>query len=542
MITIGKDPISEEYPQGVDSRYEPAFEELQAEIDKLGSPTASGGIDWQRVSRLAEQILSEESKDLLVCSYFAVSRIYIDGLSGLETGLAVYRDLLQTYWDTMFPKKKRMRGRAAAAEWWVEKSAAALEFLGLQFDSLENQEAVSAECETLKQLCNELFPDPPDFGVLTRAVSALPVTAGAEPAPASVAEEAKVPENVSEETVSSPEPELVQQPAAPVAAPASQPAPAAVPRPSVQQTAAGDSPIGLIQTSNENLKRAALGLLGEDLSNHLGHRSLRTAVWGAIDSLPQATDGKTIIPPPEPHIMTAMQDLSSRGDWLNLATAAGSHFPQYIFWLDLQRYCAIGLENLGQPYARAYETVCAETAHFLQRMPGLTELQFADGFSFADEETRDWCQSLGGGGSMDLGTGAVSVQGDTEEAARLSGVMEQAGELLKSKKLIDAVQLVQEGLLTAHSAKDSMQWRLGLVRILLGGKKADIALSHCEKLAEDLKRYDIECWDPQQALVVYTTTYHCVKAVSSKMLKERGGELLDKIARLDSSEAMRIVG
>ncbi len=541
MITIGKDPVSEDNPQGVDSRYEPAFEELQAEIDKLGSPTASGGINWQRVGQLAEQILTQESKDLLVGSYFAVSQIYIDGLAGLETGLGVYRDLLQTYWDTMFPKKKRMRGRVAAVEWWLEKSGAALEFLGLQFASLENQEAVLAECEAVQQLCSELFPEPPDFGVLTRAVSALSAGEGAETEQPSPVEET-VPEKGEEESTASNEPEPAHQTATP--AQPSTPAPPAAPPSPAQQTASDEGSHQLIQTSNENLKRAALALLGEDLSSQLGHRSLRTAVWAEIDALPRAADGKTLIPPPEPHIMTAMQDLSSRGDWLNLATAAGSHFPQYIFWLDLQRYCAIGLENLGQPYTGAHETVCAETAHFLQRMSGLTELQFADGFPFADEETRDWCQSLGAGGgaSMDLGAGAASGQGDTEETAKLSGVLEQAGQLVKAKKLIEAVQLVQEGLQEARSGKEAMQWRLGLVRILISGRKADIALSHCEKLTEDLERYNVEYWDPQQALLAYTTTYHCVKMNSAKMLKERGGQLLDKIARLDSAEALRIAG
>ena len=49
LISLGKEPISEDKPTGEDVRYEPEFEELQGEIDKLSSPSASGTIDWEKI-------------------------------------------------------------------------------------------------------------------------------------------------------------------------------------------------------------------------------------------------------------------------------------------------------------------------------------------------------------------------------------------------------------------------------------------------------------------------------------------------------------
>ena len=82
LATLGKDPINEDQPTGSDVRYEPEFDELQAEIDKLSVPSASGELNWERVSDLSAKILSEKSKDLLVASYLAVSQLYINKAEG----------------------------------------------------------------------------------------------------------------------------------------------------------------------------------------------------------------------------------------------------------------------------------------------------------------------------------------------------------------------------------------------------------------------------------------------------------------------------
>ena len=42
LLSLGKEPISADQPTGSDVRYEPEFEELQAEIDKMSNPAASG--------------------------------------------------------------------------------------------------------------------------------------------------------------------------------------------------------------------------------------------------------------------------------------------------------------------------------------------------------------------------------------------------------------------------------------------------------------------------------------------------------------------
>lgn len=59
---MGKEPITDKAPAGSDVRYEPEYEALQAEIDKLSSPTASSGVDWDNVAKLSAKILAGKKK------------------------------------------------------------------------------------------------------------------------------------------------------------------------------------------------------------------------------------------------------------------------------------------------------------------------------------------------------------------------------------------------------------------------------------------------------------------------------------------------
>ena len=126
LASLGKTPISPEHPAGADVRYDPDFDHLQAEIDKLASPSATAATDWKKVAHLASSILSTKAKDLLVASYLAVALIHTDRSDGLLTGLSIMHDLLANFWEGLFPPRKRLRGRLAALEWWIEKSEPAL--------------------------------------------------------------------------------------------------------------------------------------------------------------------------------------------------------------------------------------------------------------------------------------------------------------------------------------------------------------------------------------------------------------------------------
>jgi len=177
FIDLGKLPISDAKPAGDDARYEPEYDELQQEVDKLSSATAGGGVDWKRAAKLAYVILSKKSKDIKVAAYLAVALIHLKQVDGLSTGVQVMLDMVNTYWDTLYPAKKRMRGRFNAVAWWSE---AAEKFLS-NYDGPEiNQASSEVLVRRIKDLDQALSGKSEDAPMLNRLVDlagGLPVQA-----------------------------------------------------------------------------------------------------------------------------------------------------------------------------------------------------------------------------------------------------------------------------------------------------------------------------------------------------------------------------
>ncbi|OPX40632.1 MAG: hypothetical protein B1H13_06450 [Desulfobacteraceae bacterium 4484_190.3] len=177
LLLLGKEGIDEKSPTGINIRYEPEFDELQAEIDKLSSPTSSGSFDWEKVIKISTEILAGKSKDLLVASYLAVALIHTKKIDGLSIGLQIYGDLLEFFWDDLFPPKKRLRGRIGAIEWWLEKSTAVLEQLQpdpLPPGKIEELKEASARVD---RLLNDYLDEPPSVRGIERFLDMIPGTA-----------------------------------------------------------------------------------------------------------------------------------------------------------------------------------------------------------------------------------------------------------------------------------------------------------------------------------------------------------------------------
>ena len=71
IVALGREPISAERPVGEPCRYDEDFEELQGQLDRLGSLTGEE-VQWPRVVELATELLKNKSKDLLVMTYLVL--------------------------------------------------------------------------------------------------------------------------------------------------------------------------------------------------------------------------------------------------------------------------------------------------------------------------------------------------------------------------------------------------------------------------------------------------------------------------------------
>lgn len=529
---LGKEPISQEKPTGADVRFEPVYEDLQAEIKKLFfTKEGSASINWEKVIQLSSEILAQKSKDLTVASYLAVGLVHVRQIDGLAIGLRVYQDLLENFWDNLYPVKTRMNARISAIEWWLEKTEAALKKLqprplpADQIKSLKDMverinQFLSQNVENLDEV---LSPNPEDIKKdiiqekIWKRLESFSIPPPEEPKKETPAPDQKV---IPKEKVTPKEKEPEISEAIVTAKEAEK----------------------VLNFGRQKIREATAFLWQENLSNPMAYRWSRILAWSDIETLPPATDGKTRIPPPSPQIKNSLSVLREKGDHKGLIQSAEARLPEYIFWIDLNCLVSGALENLGESYQKAEEAVDQETAFLLHRLKGLEDLCFSDGTPFADPEAKQWLKSIALRGGL-MGEPSPPVPeplSTTQEKEGIEKEVMEAQILIKKGKVLDAVERLQQKFHGSLSQKEKFLWRLALSQLLVNTKQSKLILPHLEQILKDIDLYRLEEYDPILALRALKVVWLGWSAQSHQASKEKATEMLDRIAKLDLTEAIRM--
>lgn len=540
--TLGKAPISDDAPCGADARYEPEFEEMQIEIDKLSSPTASGQVDWAKIRKNAEIVLQDKSKDLTAACYLAVALVIADKIDGLDNGLIVLKDLVETHWDNLFPKKKRMRGRVGAVQWWLDKTEAQLQTINPQPLPADLVARLKGNLSGLDGYLAENMPDAPLLRPLQRIIDSYPIEKAAEEqAPPEKAEEAGAVEAPAE----SPPAQATAQKPAEASAPKPQAATASAPVPSAISDDALSGAIGNDQDARrgadaafQRLRQVSTYLIQKDLKNPLAYRYRRMAAWAKVAALPANTDGATQLVPPAPQVVDALNALRDEGNLEAFVQNAEQKQSQFIFWLDLNYMIVSALRDLGSQYTKAADAVCQETALFVQRLPNIETLLFSDGTPFADAQTKKWLKSLAVASGD--GQGAVAETAGGYDDDRFNSLFQQARGMARKKQVADAVALLQQQMQNSPAYSQKVRWRLGIARLLIETKKTLQALPHLDQIVADIDRFELERYDPEIAIEGLSLAWQGYGAQTLNEHKLRAMELLHRLAKVDPAAALRL--
>ena len=158
-------PVAGDAPAGADMRYENEYVELKEMIAKADDP-AKPPVDWNQVVQFGDTILKNQSKDILVASYHAYGLFKIKGLDGLATGLASLAEMMDAFWEDMFPAVRRKRARASAIVWLVEKMTLDLGTTQVGAGDHAGVTALQAAFDRLREVCTARFEAPPSLGAL----------------------------------------------------------------------------------------------------------------------------------------------------------------------------------------------------------------------------------------------------------------------------------------------------------------------------------------------------------------------------------------
>lgn len=515
-------PIPGDSPSGGPARYEPEFELIKLEIDKIAAMRAAE-VEWARVVENATAILAAKSKDLLVASYLAAGSLHTRGYAGLAEGLGVVTALARTYWDGMFPELSRLRARVAALGWLNERAASDV---AQKAATPADADAVSACVRNVREL-NEVLGEKlgGEAPSLRDMIDALEERQGELQAPA-------------------PPP----APAATAAAPAM---PAAAPAAPAAELDLG-SPEGVekaIGRALEIFRDAAPEVRRARPQDPMGYRMARIGAWGAMEELPPNTDGKTRLQPlgASPAEIERYDALAAQGDWQGLLELAESQFERSVLWLDAQRFVCLALQELGPPYEEALRAVKGDCAGLVRRFPGLLGLSFSNETPFADEETRAWFRDsvLAGddasGGAPALA--AASAQAD-EADEELDAVLAEAAGLVKKKKLAQGTAKLAASIESAPSRRRRFLRRLAMAGFLHDAKEYRLAVAQLDVLDAEIKRHGLDEWEPALAVRVLSLLISCHNRLlkgawkGSAEAAARTEELFIRLAGLDAVAAL----
>jgi type VI secretion system protein VasJ len=471
----------------------------------------------------------EKSKDLLVVVYFAYGLYQKESFSGLAKGLRVCQEMVETFWENLYPELKRKRGRIAALSWLSERLIADTEELQV---SSQQKEAYKECSEAFKKLddflADKLGDDFPGFLKLTRRLDEFYKVIEAEE------KEKEAKKKQPTQTLPS------QTPSAPSV--------------SAQVQVGGDiasveDATRIIAEAQNLIKRAAHYLFTQNPANPLPYRVLRMINWMKIDKIPPNNNGVTQIPGIPADLSNRFQQMVQNNDWQTLLHQAETKCSEVLFWLDAHRYVVLAMDALGPSYEEAKKAVCIEVASFVRRMPEILNLQFKSGIPFASGETKLWIESelL----SKEAHSENLSSSASFQEAGsnkRLNEVIKEAKSLVSKGKLKDAILLFQEGLTSIQLRKERFLWRLELAKLCLAADRPELAKPQLDLLDNEITRFSLEDWEPRLCIDTILSLLDCQQRLLKKsrvnpaQSTEETKRLYDRLCRLDMASALAFNG
>jgi len=493
-------------PFGEDVRYDPLYEGLRVEIDKLTSGASQSGTDWKGVRKSSLELLATKSKDLTVASYLTLALFYMEGYGGLADGLEIVLQYLEDGWDGIFPL--RPKPRAGAIQMLSERLSLYIGAKALEPAEVALATAVQERLQALQKLVQERMPDAVSFVTLNQtlreqlAAASPPATAPGEPA--------AEPERATlrqEDALSLPPP------------------PAAV---SAASATGAEEVTDRIRVLIPALRQA-------DPLSPVPYRLLRALKWDLLPAPPpldpaSANPGTTRIPPPRIQQKLALEGLFAAAHWAELLRASEAAFQESTgtFWLDLQRYTAAALEGLDREAGkRPAAAIKEEVARLLARLDSLPTLFFADRkvptpgkpselmverTPFASDATRQWLDSLeaaaGGGEAAPMALPAARAV-EPGEAALSPADARKVQELLAKQQPGPAFDLLQASIERAPNLRSRFRARLAAARLCLQANQAGWARSLLEELLRESEVVSFEDWEPETAVDLYQLLALC---------------------------------
>jgi type VI secretion system protein VasJ len=532
ILSLATEPIAgAESPCGADLREDETYISVTDHVARMGRIDAKKPTDWPLVEQEAITFLRTKSKDIEIAVGLGYALFKLHRYAGLAAAVGLLAKLVELHWDNLFPTRpKRKRARVEAFTnrfpsqgtehgWFYETKPTADEF-----DAID---LVVDRAGELKAAFAARWPDdPPTF---RKFIDGIAQIAARRPQPEPVQMQ---PESAAQLTVDS---SHAAAPAPVTAAPSSAPIASSASVPFVATDVADRTgAIKAILSASTYLKDA-------NPADPLPYGIARCVKWAKIKSAPTG-DAASQLESPESSIVDALTHQHGNSMWEHLLKTADAAFRSNDpLWLDLQRYTSVAMANLGPDFEAARKTIIGLTGALVQRLgDGLFDLKFKNGTRLCSGETRMWIESELPSAADSNGSGGIHSQSN----GRLLEARKKSQELAGSGQFKQAMELLQNGLMSSTQKRDRLLWRLQLARLCLDGGRQQLASPLLEECHDEVKRFHIDDWEPELAINVARSLYRCRKSVMggekepSPEAQERLRESFSWLCQLDPLAAL----
>jgi type VI secretion system protein VasJ len=527
---IGFDPIPGAQPAGEDVRDTDEFAAIQAEFAKQFNPELNSVFDPNRVINLATVLLTTKGKNLLVCSYLVSGLSRQNKIVGLNQGLGSLINMIDHFWETLFPALDRIRARRNAIDWLRTDLTSFLS--DTQFDPVPSAliESVKDRIKLLDQKLSDRDPDTPPLRSLLSYVDQVPILAEKIP---EVTKVHAVEGNNSGATISA---DAVASGSA--GGDAQSPNNSNTLDTKVPEMQTPADALKALDIFNSGLLRVADLLLTQNILDPLPFRVLRMAMWSSVVDYPTLFDGRTQIPPPIPQLRTTLITMAGNPSPNDLIIFCESQAANSWFWLDVHRVAEESLNKLGASGEAAAKEIRLAVSNLIIRFPDLPSYLFSDGSPFADPETQSWIEGLSPSNTDARlqGSGKGKPGGD---AVNLQATLAEAQKQIVAGLWPAAIKTMQAGVNIASNDRERLLARTQLLGILLTKEPPINTTPIAEGLLEVIDRHQLISWEPELALNVMKTAY--LALARDVNAADLASQTLGKIGQISDQELFNLL-
>lgn len=586
-------PIAGDNPSGQSLRYAPIYDkikEARREDDELSQGAwqfERKVADWVQVSKLCQDAIATQSKDLQLAVWLAEALLKREGMRGFCDGLKLCHGLLDQFWDTLYPEVDDgdAEQRAAPLDWLGTRLIVAIKSVplcgeGYNFlqykdsrtvgfeDQAQTKDQKAAREKLLKEgklapeIFDKSFVETPkafyadqerQFDTAIAGVAALNEAcqqkfAGAAPGFGRLSEGLTEVRQVVHSLLQK---KRETEPDPVVEVPMDSPGPAE----GAQETAADDAgpSIGLgSHVSAEPAERreaiatvvaAAAVLRRRDPFGPAAYLMLRGLRWGEL----RGSSDPVVLEAPPSDLRQQVKALATRNRWAELLDLAEQimALPCSRAWLDLQRFVVEACTALGDNYNAIAVAIRSELRTLLRDLPQLLDATLTDDTPAANSETQKWLRELLAEPS-DAPPLPAAPHGPATDDSRAPGWQKRfvdpqalAQEAMRAGQQQKAVEILQREVEHALNGRTRFLRKMQLAQICIAAGKDSIAQLLLEDVATAIDTHKLDDWEDRETIArALIFLLQSSKKIQADAKAKQA--LFERICRLDPVQALSV--